>query len=896
MIRLTDNVGDMSSEDYLKPIVDEINENKTLNESQKEIVRKMIEKRSKCFSKNKSDLGFCSLLKHRIDVKPNVQAQQTYHRLPIGMESRVENEIEELLKKGIIRESNSSWNSPIVVVRKPNSKDLRICLNYRKLNNVTMRPTYYIPDSAQIFDSLEGAQYFSTIDLSNAYYQCEIEEDHKQYTAFNTRMGKFEFNRMPFGLCGAPFTFQNMMSVVLKEENWKTCVIYLDDILIYSNNLEDHLHNVRTVLEKIENAGLKLSPKKCHFFTDQVKFLGHTISKEGLQTDPDKISKIRNWPIPKTIADLRSFLGFCNYYRKFMHGYANIAASLERALSGLDKRKSEKTMTIDWSNEMTNSFNELKMKLCSPLILTLPKPNCQFILDTDASFYGIGAILSQIQGNEERVIAYASRRLTKHEQSYCITRKELLSVFYFTKYFRQYLLGRNFKIRTDHKALTWLMNWKEPNTTQFCHWIAELEVYDFTIEHRKGTDHVNADFMSRITDCEQCEIKHVDPKKKRNVKIELFPRANMIKLDSNSKGYDKKILLQQYHDDLGHIGITKMTELMLRNYSWTNIRNDIQEYVNNCHSCAQRKISIAKGRPMLHITATKPLEKIMIDIAGPLTASRNGYRYILGIIDVYTRFVMLIPIRSLESSAIIKILKSRWIPLFGTPDIVVSDSAYNLNSSLLNDMLDEYGIQKVSTSPYHSQSNGIIERTFRTVKDMVFSTINQYGIDWVEALPLVEIGIRSSKHSQLKISPYEALFGKMPNLPQFIPENYNLENLDMGQYLKELERRRKRIDNKLKGINKEKDNKSMINLFKIGDLVMVKCLPKIKLGVSEPRYEGPGHIVKIVDKKSYVINLQGKLFRRHEDSLKLFKGKLYGNKENIGQSVSSENTLGKKLS
>ena len=385
-----------------------------------------------------------------------------------------------------------------------------------------------------------------------------------------------------------------------------------------------------------------------------------------------------------------------------------------------------------------------------------------FCANTDACFYGIGAVLSQIHDGEEKVICYASRKLTKYEQSYCITRKELLAVYYFVTYFRQYLLGRKFRIRTDHKALTWLMGWKQPKTTQYCNWISELEIYDFGIEHRKGKEHVNADFLSRLDNCEQCKLKHEHPKKKKNVKIECFPRANMI-IPLNGKEpslRDRKKIRRSFHDDMGHIGITKMTTLILRNYSWENIRDDIKEYVNDCIPCAQRKVCVKKSRQMLNISATKPFEKVMIDITGPLKPCKNGYRYLLGIVDVYSRFIMLIPIRSTESKSIIKILETRWFTMFGCPDILVSDAASNLNSSLIEDLLGEYGILKVCTSPYHPQSNGIIERYFRTIKDMIYATVNGYGVDWVDALPFVEVGLREAQHSAIKISPYEAVFGR----------------------------------------------------------------------------------------------------------------------------------------
>ena len=260
----------------------------------------------------------------------------------------------------------------------------------------------------------------------------------------------------------------------------------------------------------------------------------------------------------------------------------------------------------------------------------------------------------------------------------------------------------------------------------------------------------------------------------------------------------------------------------------------------------------------------------MIDITGPLVASKNGYRYILGIVDVFSRFLMLIPIRNITSQAIIDILTSRWIPLFGVPDILVSDGAYNLNSSILHDLLDEFGIFKVSTSPYHPQSNGIIERDFRTIKDMIFATVESYGGDWVSALPMVEIGLRCAKHMSTKASPYEVIFGRKPRLPQFISENLHYDSLAPKTYLAELERRRNEMRENVQRYTDGKDAQEVKNVFRIGDLVMMRCLPRSKIGVHKARFEGPGEIVGVVDRKSYIVEFKGKTYRRHEDSLKKY--------------------------
>jgi len=284
----------------------------------------------------------------------------------MNVEEWVDQQIEDLQRRNIIRESNSPWSAPIVVVTKK-SGDFRLCVDYRRLNSITVRPIFNIPDTKILFDSLAGSKLFSCIDLSNAYYQCEVQEEHKKYTAFATRKGHYEFNRMPFGLSGAPFTFQRLMQTVLKDESWEKCLIYLDDVIIFGRNFEDHCKNLNVVLEKIEKAGLKLSAKKCSFFLPRIKYLGHIISSNGIETDNEKINDIKNWPKPATVTELRSFLGFANYYRRFIHHFSNKAQDLEEILVKSSKEGSPKNdkSELIWNEKASKAFTALKDSLCS---------------------------------------------------------------------------------------------------------------------------------------------------------------------------------------------------------------------------------------------------------------------------------------------------------------------------------------------------------------------------------------------------------------------------------------------------------------------------------------------------------------------------------------------------
>ena len=470
----------------------------------------IIKRNSDVFSKNKMDIGKTDLLDHQIKTHDNIPISMKPRRVPRGLEEDVNKMVDDLIKSGVIQPSNSPWNFPIVVVKKKNG-DNRMCVDYRALNAKTARPIYPIPSSEEIFESIGNAKYFSSLDLSSGYHQVAIAEKDREKTAFSTRYGQYEFNRMPFGLCSAPATFQKLMNMVLSKENWIKCVIYLDDVLIFGKTIKEHNERLEQVLMRIKEAGLKLAPEKCHFLQTEIHYLGHVITENGVALDPDKIKCIQAWELPMCKKEMQTFLGFCNYYRRFINGYAKLSEKLSSMIKNENK--------FVWTEETKSAFYELRTLLTKSPVLALPQKDGQYILDTDASHNAIGAVLSQIQDGEERVLYYASKSLTKSQRQYCITRKELFAIYTFVLKFKHYLIGPKFLVRTDHQALKWLLNWDSPNTSQYCIWKAELEIFDMTVEYREGKKHINADALSRLPPCEQCILSHEDPKRRRNVRV-----------------------------------------------------------------------------------------------------------------------------------------------------------------------------------------------------------------------------------------------------------------------------------------------------------------------------------------------------------------------------------------
>ena len=390
-------------------------------------------------------------------------------------------------------------------------------MDFRKMNEVSTKDAYPLPRIDSCIDALSNSAWFSTLDLRSEFFQVKISENDSPKTTFITRSGAYKFLVMPQGLCNSTATFQRLMNIVMAGLNFNLCLVYLDDVIIFAPTLEIHMNRLRNVFERFRSAKLKIRPDKCYLLQKEVAFLGYRINKDGFGTDKKKIEAVLNWPTPRNLKEVRSYIGLCSYYRKFVKDFAGIAEPLH-ALT-------RKGVKWNWTSDCQEAFEELKRRLTSTPIMALPQDGGIYVLDTDASKCHIGAVLSIVTDGEERVLAYGSRLYSRAETNYCVTRKELLAVVYFTKLYKQYLLGRHFKLRTDHAALRWLRKTPEPIGQQ-SRWLEQLEAFDFEIEHRPGLKHTNADAMSRIP-CSQCrgldeemEVVHVIYDMQEEVEIE----------------------------------------------------------------------------------------------------------------------------------------------------------------------------------------------------------------------------------------------------------------------------------------------------------------------------------------------------------------------------------------
>ena len=459
-----------------------------LSEEQRIRARAVLDKYTSMFD---GHLGHTTVLSHTIDTGDHSPVSQPARRVPPHLRSELRAQIDELVRQGVLEETDGGgWASPICLVRKKSGK-YRMCADLRRLNAVTRPSSYPIPRMDDTLDVLSGSKMWCVLDLNSAYFQISIDERDRDKTTIVTPFGSHRFVRMPFGCRSAPSTCARLLDVVLSDLRPATCVNYFDDVIVHGSDFDDVLGKLDAVLDRLHRAGLTLNPEKCTLFRTEVAFLGHVLSPDGVAADPEKVSQVAQWPVPRTAKELHSFLGLASFFRKFVRSFAEIAAPLFTLTS--------KEVDFRWTDEAQEAFERLKGALIAAPVVALPRFGPEaglFTLDCDCSDLGAGAVLFQEQDGEQRVIAFASRKLSKSQRNYSTTRKELLACVLFVQHFRHYLLGKKFRLRTDHASLQWLINFKQPSG-MIARWLEILAEFDFDILYRPGVQNTVADSLSR---------------------------------------------------------------------------------------------------------------------------------------------------------------------------------------------------------------------------------------------------------------------------------------------------------------------------------------------------------------------------------------------------------------
>ena len=723
-------------------------ETQNLTAEQKNELYHVLLKYADIFAFDDKHLGRTAVMKHSINTGDALPVRQPPRRLPIHCQQEVSRLIDDMLQKDVIEPSSSPWSSPIVLVTKKDGS-MRFCIDYRKVNNLTKKDAYPLPRIDDTLETLAGSTWFTTLDLLSGYWQVELDHTDKEKTAFATKHGLFQFKVLPFGLCNGPATFQRLMDLVLSGLQWSACLVYLDDVIILGRNFQNHLNNLMQVFNRIREAGLKIKPSKCAFLKKTVTYLGHLVSEKGIATDPSKIDKVSNWPTPTSRKELQQFLGLASYYRRFVKDFSKICYPLHRL--------TEKNTPFAWSHQCQEAFSKLRKCLVSAPILAYPNFSKPFILDTDASDTGIGSVLSQIQEDgKECVIAYGSRVLTKPERRYSVTRKELLAVVTFINHFRQYLLGSTFKLRTDHHSLKWLRNFRNPEG-QLARWLEKLEEYSFTVEHRPGNKHNNADSLSRIpyslsvqaTSLSAVSLEGYTNKDLRQLQLEDKVIAPVLRARENNEqpqseeisGFSlhtrrlfqmwdqllvteglltrlfqgpgkqvkytqlvvPQVLQSQILEELhagpvgGHLGQEKTLSKLKMRFYWPGHFNDVKMWCDTCPTCTTRKTPVPKNRgALVNISVGSPMQLVEMDILGPFPKSTNNNIYILVVVDHFTKWCEAYAMPNQEATTVATILVNEFFFRFALPEQLHSDQGRQFESTLVKEIAASCKLRKLA--------------------------------------------------------------------------------------------------------------------------------------------------------------------------------------------------------
>ncbi len=701
-------------------------------------------------------------------------------------------QLDKLLENGFVKPSLSPYGAPVLFVRKKTG-ELRMCIDYRALNKVTIKNSYGLPRVQELLDQIRGAKYFSTLDLNSGYHQLRVHEADTHKTAFRTRYGLYEFTVVPFGLTGAPAAFMKFVQLLFHHLLDRSVVVFVDDILIYSKTEKDHQSHVKEALDILRQNHLYAKLSKCQLFQSKVTFLGHVLSENGLSVEADKVKAMIEWPRPQNRKHILSFLGLCGYYRTFIENFSQIALPMTELL--------KESKEWNWNEHVEKSFRQLQQAMLKAPVLASPDPTRKFIVTTDASDFAIGAALSQQFDSGERPIAFYSKKLSSAEVNYAVHEKELLAVIQALKEWRCFLDGQHFTVLTDHKSLIYLQSQPHLSNRQV-RWLEFLSLFNFTIQYKPGKSNPVADALSRRHDHElmNSEVNSVS----ELGTSELFKRIVRAQLDDetcqqaiNSQFYSenesdltsregvvyknnrifvppvsqiKVQILKVYHDSpiAGHAGTEKTTELIKRDFYWHGMDREIKDYVTSCNLCQRNKSS-----QQLPVGLLKPLEiprqlweTITLDFITQLPRTKSGYDSIAVVVDKLSKMTHLIPTTTnVTAYQFAAQFMKEIVRLHGVPKHIVSDRDSKFTSHFWRQLMKCLGVEHRLSTSFHPQTDGQTERSNRTLETILRNFVNQRNNNWDEFLATTEIAINNSKQASTKFSPFYLNHGYHMKLP-----------------------------------------------------------------------------------------------------------------------------------
>ncbi|KAL0540204.1 hypothetical protein IC582_024437 [Cucumis melo] len=809
-----------------------------------------------------------------IELEPGtVPISRAPYRMAPAELKELKIQLQELLDKGFIRPSVSPWGAPVLFVKKKDGS-MRLCIDYRELNKVTVKNRYPLPRIDDLFDQLQGVTVFSKIDLRSGYHQLRIKDEDVPKTAFRSRYGHYEFIVMSFGLTNAPAVFMDLMNRVFREFLDTFVIVFIDDILIYSKTEAEHEEHLRMVLQTLRDNKLYAKFSKCEFWLKQVSFLGHVVSKDGVSVDPAKIEAVTGWTRPSTVSEVRSFLGLAGYYRRFVENFSRIATPLTQL--------TRKGAPFVWSKACEDSFQTLKQKLVTAPVLTVPDGSGSFVIYSDASKKGLGCVLMQ-QG---KVVAYASRQLKSHEQNYPTHDLELAAVVFALKIWRHYLYGEKIQIFTDHKSLKYFFTQKELNMRQR-RWLELVKDYDCEILYHPGKANVVADALSRkrIIDAQSNDPYLVE---KRGLAEAgqttefslssdgglLFERRLCVPSDSAIK---TELLTEAHSSPFSmHPGSTKMYQDLKRVYWWRNMKREVAEFVSKCLVCHQVKAPRQKPAGLLQPLSIPEWkwENVSMDFITGLPRTLRGFTVIWVVVDRLTKSAHFVPGKSTyTASKWAQLYMSEIVRLHGVPVSIVSDRDARFTSKFWKGLQTAMGTRLDFSTAFHPQTDGQTERLNQVLEDMLRACALEFPGSWDSHLHLMEFAYNNSYQATIGMAPFEALYGRCCRSPVCWGEvgEQRLMGPELVQSTNEaIQKIRSRMHTAQSRQKSYADVRRKDLEFEVGDKVFLKVAPMRgvvrfeRRGKLSPRFVGPFEILERIGPVAYRLALPPSLSTVHD--------------------------------
>lgn len=817
-----------------------------------------------------------STVKLRLTLQNDIPVHQPPRRLAAQERVAVEQQVDEWLRGGIIRSSSSDYASPIVVVKKKDGTN-RLCVDYRQLNRIIVKDRYPTPVIDDVLERMHGMSVFSTLDLRNGFFHVDVDEASRRFTSFVTPDGQYEFMKTPFGLCNSPAVFQRYINVIFAElVRAKIVTVYMDDLIIASTTERDNVVKLRQVLQTAAEYGLQIKWSKCQFICSQVNFLGHILKDGSVKPSNEKSQAIQNFPEPKNAKHIQAFLGLAGYFRKFVPGFASKA----KPLSDLTRAD----VPFVFGECERQAFNELKAILTSDPVLKIFDPTRETELHTDASKTGYGACLLQQYERNWHPVFFLSKRTSPAEENYSSYELEVLAIIYALKKLRVYLLGLCFKIVTDCNAFQLTMK-KRDLSARVARWALQLEEFAVTVVHRAGSAMRHVDALSRypavlqIQDtlletvksaqrqCPRCEVIRESIEVKGAYRDHELRRGVLYRVHEGSyllvvpKSMQMQIIRAAH--EKGHIGARRVEAEVRKDYSIDQLAEKCDRVVAQCVPCilSSRKAGRQEGLLNPIDKGDAPLDTYHVDHLGPLPSTAKNYKYILVVVDAFSKFSWLYPVKNTTAGATIQRLELQQ-ELFGSPRRIVSDRAAAFTSNEFREYCIKEGIEHTLTTTGVPRGNGQVERMNGTIIPALTKLAIEDPLKWYQHVDKVQRFINSTVTRSTKRSPFEIMFGVQMRIPEDLPLASAMEEALRQEF--EEHRRAERLAARNEIEKLQDENRQSFNKFRrparryqVGDLVAIQRTQFMTGGKLRADFMGPYRVISLSDPDRYEVERAG---------------------------------------